>query len=143
MPGAIEVVTDRTALLGRARAFAEAGMDDTCTIRRRDQAADVTDPDTGQITEAYVSPDVYSGKCRVQQQEAQAREETAAEDFQLHLRLELQLPMSVTGLEVGDEITIMSSAYDPDLAGRRFLVRDLFHKTHATARRVSVAERTD
>jgi hypothetical protein len=48
----------------------------------------------------------------------------------------------VTGLEVGDEITITASR-DPDLVGRAFLARDLFHKTDLTARRVGVTERTD
>jgi hypothetical protein len=35
-----------------------------------------------------------------------------------------------------------ASAYDPDLPGRVFLVRDLFGKTEATARRVQVEEVT-
>ena len=47
------------------------------------------------------------------------------------------------GLEVNDEITITASVNDADLVGRVFLVRDLMHKTHPTARRVGVVERTD
>jgi hypothetical protein len=49
--------------------------------------------------------------------------------------------VSVTGLEVGDEVTITASR-DPDLIGRAFLVRDLFHKTDASSRRVQLTERT-
>ena len=60
----------------------------------------------------------------------------------LLLRLEVQLPMTVTGLRVSDEITIDTSAHDPDLVDRVFLVRDLAHKSHATARRVQVTEKT-
>lgn len=133
----------RADLLANARAFAAEGMDDTCTIRRRNAAADATDPDTGQITKAYVTPDLYAGKCRVQQQ-AQANQQDAGEDYTLLLRLEVQLPVAGTeGLQVGDEITITAAAHDQDLAGRTFLVRDLSHKTHGTARRVQVTERTD
>jgi hypothetical protein len=58
------------------------------------------------------------------------------------LRLEVQLPMSVVGLAEGDEVTITASTLDPDLVGRVFVVRDLAHKTHATARRVGVVEKT-
>jgi hypothetical protein len=133
----------RAALLARARAAAEAGMADTCTIRRRNAAADATDPNTGHITKGYVTPDLYVGKCRVQQQQAQAQQQEAGEDYTLLLRLEVQLPMTVVGLQVGDEITITAAAHDPDLPGRTFLVRDLAHKTDATARRVQVTERTD
>ncbi len=135
----------RAALIARARAAAEAGMEDACTIRRRDAASDVTDPDTGQVTAAYAAPDpLYAGRCRVQQQQAQANQQDAGEDYTLLLRLEVQLPVAGTeGLQVGDEITITAAAYDDDLTGRVFLVRDLSHKTHASARRVQVTERTD
>ncbi len=134
----------RSALIGRARAAAEAGMADTCTIRRRDASADVTDPDTGQVTAGYVTPDPYVGKCRVQQQQAQAQQQDAGEDYTLLLRLEVQLPVvGSEGLQVGDEVTITAAAHDADLVGRVFLIRDLFHKTDASSRRVSVTERTD
>ncbi len=135
---------DRQALLQRAREFAEEGMVDACTIRRRNAPGDVTDPDTGQITQAYVSPDPYTGKCRVQQQQAQAQQQDAGEDYTLLLRLEVQLPVvGSEGLQVGDEVTITAAAHDADLVGRVFLIRDLFHKTDASSRRVSVTERTD
>jgi hypothetical protein len=39
-------------------------------------------------------------------------------------------------------VTITASVNDPDLVGRVFLIRDLFHKTEPTARRVGVIERT-
>lgn len=129
----------RAALLARAQAAAEAGMADTCTIRRR--TGETTSSTSGVITPTYLSPDPYSGKCRMQQSIAQAAQHDAGEDYTLLVRFELQLPMTVTGLEVGDEVTITASQ-DADLTGRTFLIRDLFHKTNASARRVGVTERT-
>jgi hypothetical protein len=126
------------AVLARGRAAAEALMVDTCSIRRR--SGEATDPDTGEVTGTYT--DVYDGRCRVQQAGTQAGSEEPGEAYVLMLRLEVLLPMSVTGLEVGDEIEITASVHDPDLVGRVFLVRDLAHKTHATARRVQVTEQT-
>lgn len=131
--------------LARGQAAAEKLMVDACTIRRRDPDSDVTDPDTGEVTKAYAAPDpLYAGKCRVQQALAQAQQQDAGEDYLLLLRLEVHLPVAgTTGLQVGDEVTVTASVHDPDLAGRVFLVRDLFHKTHPTSRRVQVTERTD
>jgi hypothetical protein len=59
------------------------------------------------------------------------------------LALEVQLPMTVVGLQVGDEVHMTGSRTDPDLVGRVFLVRALAHKTDATARRVQCTQRTD
>lgn len=111
-------------------------MTDACTIQRggartTDANGDVTQPTTT----------IYVGKCRIQQAIAQAQREDVGEDHLLLLRLEVQLPMSVTGLEVGDRITITASG-DADLVGRVFLAHDLAHKTEATARRVQCLERT-
>jgi hypothetical protein len=130
----------RESALARGRSAAEISMVDACTIRRI--TGTVSDDFSGEPVETYLSPDPYVGKCRVQNDRAQAQEHNVAEDYQLLLRLGVQLPMSVVGLEVGDIVTITSSAHDPDLPGRVFLIRDLAHKTDATARRVQVTERT-
>lgn len=127
----------RASALARGQTAAELGMVDACTIRRN--SGSVLDDFSGTTTETWSS--VYAGKCRVQQGIAQAAEGETGEDYLLHLRLVVQLPMATTGLKVGDEVTI-SASQDPDLVGRVFLVRDLFHKTDATARRVGVTERT-
>lgn len=128
----------RGSVLARGRLAAEAGMVDECVVRRRVGAT--TDPDTGASTPTYA--DVYVGKCRLQTSRAEAGRTEAGEDFLLLLRLELHLPMSVTGLQVGDEATVTAAAHDPDLPGRTFRIHDLMHKTHATARRVGVIEKT-
>jgi hypothetical protein len=126
------------AALACGRALSESLMVDSCVIKR--VAGEVTDPFSGTITPTYST--IYTGKCRVQHREAQGREETPGQAFLIMLLLELQLPMSVTGLQVDDQVTITASAHDPDLPGRVFFIRDLMHKTHATARRVSIQEKT-
>lgn len=128
----------RASVLARAQAAALAGMADACTIRR--VTGKTTDPDSGVVTLTYAT--VYTGQCRMQQSIAQAAQHDAGEDYTLLVRFELQLPVSVTGLRVSDEVTITASQ-DLDLVDRVFLVRDLFHKTDASARRVGVTERTD
>ena len=129
----------REALLARGQAKAEAGMVDACTIRRPTGTG--LDDFSGTTVTTYLSPDPYTGKCRVQQGIAQAAQDEVGEDALLELRLVLQFPVSVVGLQVGDEITITASR-DADLVGRVFRIRDLMHKTDETARRVGVVERT-
>lgn len=128
----------RASVLARGRTAAEAGMVDACTVSRA--GVRVTDTSSGEVTVPVTT--LYTGMCRVQQTVAQATEETVGEDHVLLLRLEVQLPMSVTGLEVGDRVTITASEHDGDLVGRVFRVKDLAHKTHATARRVQCVEKT-
>jgi hypothetical protein len=127
----------RATALARGRVAAELGMADACTITR--SGAPVTDAN-GDVTNTPAT--IYTGKCRVQQHQATADEKDIGEDNLLLLRIEVQLPMTVTGLEVGDIITISTSAYDPDLPGRVFRIHDLAHKTEATARRVQCMEVT-
>lgn len=126
----------QTAIVQGRRA-AEALMVDACTVRRK--TGETTGPG-GVITPTYST--LYTGKCRVQQPTALARPHQPGDAFILMVRLDVQLPMSVTGLQAEDQITITASALDPDLVGRTFVVWDLAHKTHATARRVGVQERT-
>jgi hypothetical protein len=126
------------SVLARGQAAAEALMVDACTIRR---ATGETNDAHGYTSTTYTT--IYTGKCRIQQQSsAQAQQHDAAEDYLLMLRLEVQVPMTVTGVQAGDEVLITASALDPDLPGRTFRVHDLAHKTHATARRLGVVERT-
>lgn len=129
---------DRADLLASAQAFAEEGMVDTCLIRRR-TGEDVLDQNTGEVTPEYLT--VYEGKCRVQQTNAQAAEEDAGEAYLLMVRVELHLPVAVVGIEPDDEVAITTSR-DPDLISRPFAVRDLFHKTDASSRRIGLIERT-
>jgi hypothetical protein len=126
------------SVLARGRAAAEALMVDACTIRRITSSS--TNETTGEVTPTYST--IYAGKCRVQQQAATASGQDAGEAYVLMLALTLQVPMSVTGVRTEDEVTITASVHDPDLVNRVFLVKDLAHKTHATARRIGCTERT-
>lgn len=129
----------RASVLARGRAAALAGMIDTCTITRVTSV--VTDPDTGVQTPTIDT--VYEGVCRVQQRTpGGARPADAGEAYLLMLRMELQLPNSATGIVVGDTATITASVNDADLVGREFRVRELAHKSEATARRLGVEEVT-
>jgi hypothetical protein len=130
----------RSSVLARAQAMAEAAMTDTCVIRRL--GAVVTDPDTGERTPTTTT--IYTGKCRVQQHQAIAGQHEAGQDYQLLLRLEVQLPIAVTGLQVADEITItaVGAGHDPDLPGRVFKIHDLAHKSEASCRRPQCTEKT-
>lgn len=126
------------ALLARARAAAERLMVDECVVRRRTGV--VTDPETGKTTPTYAT--VYTGRCRVQQRGPSARAAEAGEAHLLMQRLEVHLPVSVEDVQAGDEVQVTAAAYDPDLVGRVFLVRDLHRKSQASARRLGVEERT-
>ncbi len=130
----------RQSLLLRARKAAELGMVDTCLIRRRVRDSDTTDDFSGVVEPTFQT--LYEGKCRVQQHQASANQREVGEASLLLLQLEVQLPMSVVGLRAEDEVLLLTSLTDPDLPGRSFLVRDLAHKTDASARRVQVQERT-
>jgi Family of unknown function (DUF6093) len=126
--------------LARGQLAAEARMRDTCLIERS-TAGGTTDPETGYPTQAVTT--VYQGKCEFKVDDVQAQQQDVGEDYVLLQRIELKLPMAVEGLEVNDRVTCLTSAYDPDLPDRVFLVRDLFHKSFATSRRVRLRERTD
>jgi hypothetical protein len=128
----------RGSVLSRGQLAAQAGMCDTCTVRRRTGSA--TDRDTGASTPTYST--LYAGMCKVQGTQAEAGRTDAGEDYLLLLRMEVHLPVAVTGLQVGDEITITAAPHDADLTGRVFRVHDLAHKSWATARRVGVIEKT-
>lgn len=125
-------------LVARGRIAAERLMVDTVTIDRPDGTTtydDVTKRETKNYDDPY-----YTGKARLQQQAAVGLEDQGGGRTVTTLRLELQLPITVTGTRVDDRVTVDAAPNDPDLVGRTFRIQALHHKTHATARRVSVEE---
>lgn len=126
------------SVLARGRRAAEALMVDTCVIRRK--VGPTVDPDTG--AEVPIYTEVYSGKCRVQSRNFATESPNAAGQRVDLYHLEVQVPMSVVGVAVNDEVEITSSVHDPDLVGRRMRVQNLFHASHKTARRLQVEEVT-
>jgi hypothetical protein len=126
-------------LLAQGRAAAEALMVDSCTIRRR--TGDTTNLTTGAVTPTY-SVLYAAQKCRVQTNGGWGEPRDIGEAALVLLTLQVQLPIAVTGLRKGDEITIDTSVHDPDLVGRVVRIKDLHHKSHATSRRVMCTEVT-
>jgi hypothetical protein len=121
-----------------ARAAAERNMVDACTVTRYTVTA--TDRETGVQTRTPTS--IYSGRCRVQQRAA-ARpggRRDVGEASVVEVDYVLQLPMSVTGVQVEDVVAITASGLDPDLPGRKFRVASQAAKTHASARRLELIE---
>lgn len=128
----------RASILAAGRAAAEAGMVDSCTIRRVTGRS--TDPVTGVVSD--VLTEVYSGKCRVQTQGNWGERRDVAQDSMVLLTVQVQLPISVTDARAEDRITIDSSVNDAALVGKVFLMRDEHYKSEATARRVMVTRVT-
>jgi hypothetical protein len=129
----------RALVLARGRRAAEAGMVDTCTIRR---ATGWTEDDfSGTRTPTYLDPNPYQGKCRVKQVQALPETHDVGEDYVVLSRMQLQLPVSAVGLKVGDEVTVTASVHDPDLPGKVFLIRGAAAGSEITARRFEVTAR--
>ena len=122
----------------RGRAAAESGMVDACTIQR--VTGNSTNDTTGVVTPTYST--IYSGKGRVQQTVPVSKPHEVGQAAVWLQRLELQVPMAVTGIASDDLVTITASLLDADLVGRTFHVRELGHKTHMTARRIQLEEVT-
>lgn len=127
-------------VLARGRALAESLMVDTCTVRRITGQA--TDPNTGEVVNVY--DPLYTGqKCRVQSRGNWGERKVLGQAGIVELTIEVQLPVSVTGLQATtDEVVITASAHDADLVGRVFLLRDIVSKTHGTAHRFMGTEVT-
>ncbi len=132
---------DPSRVLSRAQAAALALMVDTCTVQRRPNGpTDPTNTETGVVTPAYTT--IYTGVCKVRQRAGVARPATVGEAEIFLSRLELHVPVTVTGIASDDQVTITASAHDPDLVGRKFKVRELAHKSFPSARRYSIIEVT-
>lgn len=129
--------------LDAGRAAAEARMVDSCTIKRKTGSG--INPTTGAREDTFST--VYSGKCEVQLRDSLGVEATAGDRELIVVRFVLKIPMAATSPDgstyqpaVSDIATLTASSLDPALLGRNFRVRELFHKTFATARRLVVEE---
>ena len=129
---------DIAAAVAAGRRAAEARMTDTCAITR--VTGQTTDMDTGQVVD--VTEPVYSGPCRVQQRSTVASRVDVGEASLLLVALELHLPVAAsTDVHAEDAVQIVTSV-DPDLVGKHFTVKQVAHKTDATARRLGIQEVT-
>lgn len=131
----------RASVLARARAAAQAGMVDACTIIHIN--SQYSNPLDGRVTDATET--IYTGPCRVQQSQlgAASSPDTVGQAYLRLLALQVQLPVVGTdGIAVDDQITITACAHDVDLVGRVLRVVGLAHKTEASARRLECMEVT-
>lgn len=112
-------------------------MLDACTITRGAGESEF-DPVTGTYSDP-AGTSVYEGKCKVQQRPSVSAESVGA-DVASVLAVEVHVPMSVTGVEIGDTVTITSSVYDQALVDRSYRVVDDPAKSYATARRLQCEE---
>ncbi|MFG1847780.1 DUF6093 family protein [Micromonospora carbonacea] len=125
--------------LARGRAAAERLMVDECVVEA--VTGSTTDPDTGEVVDTVEQ--VYAGRCRVQQASASAGETRVGEADVLMLDRVLQLPVVASaGVRAGHLVRLTACEQDPDLTGRRFVVRAEYAKTHATSRRLGIEEAT-
>lgn len=129
-----------TSVTLRGQNAALAQMQDACTITR--VTGQTTNLQTGAVTNTTST--IYTGKAKIQQlvSGGLARPASVGEAQVWQLPLHVHVPMTVTGVQVGDIVTVTASVLDPDLVGRSFWVKELFHKSYATARRLGLEEVT-
>lgn len=133
-PGA---ATTDSLFLDAGRTLLTETLIDACTIRRQTGATESLI--TGTSTPAYAT--IYAGPCKVQGAAAASSTDVA----EAHLALDspiLHVPITVTGVQEGDLVTITASANDPELPGRFFRIQGPHHKSNATARRFQCTEVT-
>jgi len=114
-------------------------MVDACTVRR--VTGEATHPTTGAVTPTY-SVILAGQKCKVQTRGNWGESRDVGEAALVILSIEVHFPITVVALQTRDEITIDASVHDPNLVGRVLRVKDLHHKSYATARRVMCQEVT-
>lgn len=127
------------AVKGGQRA-AEATMTDSCTINAA-EGARVYDPGTDSYVNA-AGAQRYSGKCRVRMPNVMGEQtpQFAGREVTLQFAV-VSVPVSVSGVQVNDVVTITASE-DAELVGRTYTVVGLHHQSHATARRLRCEEVT-
>lgn len=132
-------------LIADGRADAESLMLDDCKITRA-SGTTTLDPDTGLPT-ADDPITIYGGtgthdedKCKIQSSGVQAVTPDSGQHVYTIERPEIHLPVSATGVKVGDLVEITGSALDAANVGRKFTITGQFRKTLATAQRLPVEE---
>jgi hypothetical protein len=123
-----------TSVLLRGRLAAEALMLDAVTIKRTTSSS--TDQDTGVVTPTTST--LYTGKAKVHQAGASASPTVLGEAEVFVAQVEVHVPISVTGIQPDDLVTVTASALDADLVGKTYRVRGIASKSFLTARRLSV-----
>lgn len=132
----IDLGAELTAQLLESRADAESLMLDTCTI------GILGDPVTDPVTDVVTTPldPLFTGRAKVQTWEAQESNPEAGGATMTVQRYAVHIPVGSYAPKVGHVVEITAAALDPHLAGRRYRIVALLHKTMATAYRLGVEE---
>lgn len=120
--------------------MAEALMVDTCEVTRQDDAQEVTDPVTGEVTSG--ATEVYTGRCKIQTGEVQEATPTTGGRLVTVQRYQLHLPIGAGPVAVGDLVRLTAATQDAQLAGRVYRIIATHHKSLATAQRIELEEVT-
>lgn len=131
----MSLADDVAAALPELQAQAESMMTARCRIRR--PTGEATDPDSGEVTNTYRDPDVYLGKCKLQDSGAQARDVESGASTVTITPLEVHIPVSAESVAVGDLIETLE---DEDTVLRTFRAEQPHRKTWQTAQRLPVTE---
>lgn len=116
------------------RAAAERLMVDTCTITRPGVAS--LNETTGVVTRT--STTVYSGACRVKPDAAPGESQSGEREV-VTRRFIVSIPITETGVDVDDVVTVTASDLDPALVGVELVVGGVVTGSHVTARRLVCA----
>jgi hypothetical protein len=136
----------RASVLARGRIAAEAGMVDTCLIRR--QTGSTTNPTTGvntpTFTQIYPALPAVAGACKLQESSGLPRDANPTPIAPvLMVYRQLHLPVaSSPGILAGDQVTVVTCVNDPAMVGKVLVIRSERGKSYGTARRLDVEEET-
>lgn len=119
--------------------LAEQLMVDTCRITRT-TGTTAHDPVTGRVVPATST--IYEGRCQVRVPTSTPETPESAGRTATVQDAIVKVPLAVTGVEVGDTITVLTATHDPELPGRTYRVSGTHAKTYATARKLAVEETT-
>ena len=120
----------------RGRQAAEALMVDTCRITSGGEP--VTDPDTGEVTNARTL--VYEGKCKVQSKDsATSTPEAGGASFTVVSR-QVHIPANAAEIRDGYEVEITGSLLNSFTVGKVYRVSGFTPDTFDTAFRLPVKE---
>lgn len=127
---------DIAVFLPQARAQAESLMVDACVVERR--SGRVLDESTLQYADTWA--EVYVGRCRVQVVNVQPAEPDVGGRAWTVTQGVVQIPVGGTDFADDDRVTVTASVFEPLLVGCVFTVLSREVKSHATMRRLRVAE---
>lgn len=129
---------DPTGAVLAGQQAAEDTMQTPCRLRR--PTGETTDAE-GRVVATYAEPDVYAGRCKVQDAGTQSRGPEVGESDATVTALELHLPVSAPAARTGDVVQVLAGTVEqPGEVLRTFRVERPHRKTWQTAQRVPVTE---